>query len=250
MNVILGCEESQALCIEYRKLGHNAYSCDLQPCSGGHPEWHFQMDIMTVIKGGKLITQDGTVVFIEKWDQGIFFPTCTYLTLTANKWFKDQPKRKSGALVGKERRDARDKALQFVCDLMNCDIEQTAIENPVGVIGSRIFDVTELFGPKKWKVFNLENNKSGRSPDQIIQPFHFGHPEPKQTCLWLKGLPRLRPTNIVEPKYHITKSGKRMPEWYAYADKSKGQEHRAKIRSKTFSGIAKAMAEQWGGKIN
>lgn len=209
MVVLIGCEESQAICIEFRKLGHEAYSCDLKPCSGGHPEWHIQGDLFEAIDS-------------SKWDLGIFHPTCTFLTVTANKWLKDQPKRKSGALVGAERREARAEAIKFFIRIANADIERICIENPVGCMSS------------EW-----------RKPDQIIQPFQFGHKEPKKTCLWLKNLPLLVPTKIVEPEYHLTQSGKRLPKWYAYADKSKGQAHRAEIRSKTFEGIAKAMAAQW-----
>lgn len=210
MLVLIGCEESQAVCKAFRELGHEAYSCDLQPCSGGHPEWHLQMDVFEAIK-------------LKKWDMGVFFPDCTYLTVTGNKWLKDQPPRKSGALVGAERREAREKAIEFFIALYNCGIPKIAIENPIGCISS---------------VF--------KKPTQIITPMQFGHKEPKKTCLWLQGLPPLTPTHKdIEPEYHTTASGKRMPKWYAYADKSKGQAERAKIRSKTFSGIAAAFATQW-----
>lgn len=214
LKVLVGCEESQAVTIAFRELGHEAYSCDILPCSGGHPEWHLQMDVFEAIK-------------IGGWDVAIFFPDCTYLTVTANKWLKDQSPRKSGALVGAERRAARENAIQFFIRLYESDIPKIAMENPVGCISS---------------VY--------RKPDQIVTPMDFGHPEPKKTCLWLKGLPLLKPTHFdVEPEYHITESGKRLPKWYAYADKSKGQRERAKIRSKTFPGIAKAMADQWSNPI-
>ena len=211
MKVLIACEESQTVAKAFRKLGHEAYSCDVQECSGGRPEWHFKCDIREVL--------------YRDWDMVIAFPDCTYLTVTANKWLKDQPPRKSGALVGKARRDARAKAIEFFMLFANHPCRQIAIENPVGCMSS------------VW-----------RKPDQIVTPCMFGHEEPKKTCLWLKGLPKLTPTDIVEPEYHITESGKRMPKWYAYADKSKGQAARAKIRSKTFSGIANAMADQWGRK--
>jgi len=223
MFILVGCEESQEVTKAFRALGHEAYSCDLQECSGSHPEWHLKMDVFDAIRGGYLKTQSGNTIYIDKWDMGIFFPDCTYLTVTANKWYKDQPKRKSGVLVGEERRQARKKAIAFAINLYNCPIPKVAMENPVGVLSSEF-----------------------RKPDQIIQPYMFGHPEPKKTCLWLKNLPKLIPTNIVEQEpYHVTKSGKNMPKWYAYADKSKGQAERAKIRSKTFPGIAKSMASQW-----
>jgi len=197
VNILVGCEESQAVCIELRKMGHEAYSCDLQQCSGGHPEWHLQMDVFEAIK-------------LKKWDMGIFFPDCTYLTISANKWYKDQPKRKSGALVGQERRDAREKAIKFFMDLYNCDIPKVSVENPIGVMSTRF-----------------------RKPDQVLQPWMFGHGETKATCLWLRGLPKLKPTNIVEgreQRLHLLPKTK----------------DRAKLRSKTFSGIAAAMATQWG----
>jgi hypothetical protein len=215
MFVLLGCEESQAVCIEFRKLGHQAYSCDLQECSGGHPEWHFNTDIFEVIRGGQLTTQSGETVYIEKWDMGIFFPTCTYLTISANKWYKDQPERKSGTLVGEARRKARKEAIQFFMDIVNCGIEKIAIENPIGVMSTEY-----------------------RHPDVVLQPWMFGHGETKATCLWLKNLPALRPTNIV--------SGREQRIHFISPKKEKGE--RAKLRSKTFTGIAKAMAVQWSRK--
>jgi len=213
MKILVGCEESQAVTIELRKLGHKAYSCDLKPCSGGHPEWHIQMDVLEVIKGGAfpLGNPDFIIdeVIIHKWDAGIFFPDCTYLTVSANKWYKDQPPRKSGVLVGKARRDAREKAADFFMKLYNCEIPKVAIENPIGVMSSRF-----------------------RKPDQVLQPWMFGHGETKATCLWLKNLPNLIPTNIVdgrEQRLHKLSPSK----------------NRAELRSKTFHGIAKAMAEQF-----
>ncbi len=104
MKILIGCEESQAVCKAFRAKGHEAYSCDLLPCSGGHPEWHLQMDVFKAIGGGELVTEYGGVISINNWNIGIFFPTCTYLTVSANKWYKDQPRRKSGTLVGGERK--------------------------------------------------------------------------------------------------------------------------------------------------
>jgi len=196
MKILVGCEESQAVTIELRKLGHEAYSCDLKECSGGHPEWHLKMDVFQAIK-------------LKDWDAGIFFPDCTYLTVSANKWYKDQPPRKSGVLVGKARRDAREKAIDFFTRLHNCEIPKVAIENPIGVMSSRF-----------------------RKPDQVLQPWMFGHGETKATCLWLKNLPLLKPTNIVEgreQKLHLLPPSK----------------NRAELRSKTYKGIAEAMANQW-----
>ena len=196
MHILVGCEESQAVTKAFRALGHDAFSCDLQPCSGGHPEWHIQGDVF------EAIAQDD-------WDMGIFFPTCTYLTISANKWYKDQPARKSGVLVGQTRRDAREVAVLFFMHLMECDIPKIAIENPIGVMSSRY-----------------------RKPDQVLQPWMFGHGETKATCLWLKNLSKLTPTDIVdgrEQKLHLLSPSK----------------DRTKLRSKTYTGIASAMAEQW-----
>jgi len=255
MTVILGCEESQAVCLEFRKRGHIAFSCDLLPCSGGHPEWHLQMDVFKAIAGGMLVTQSGELVEIKKWDMGIFFPTCTYLTLTANTWYKDQPPLKSGALVGAQRRAAREEALQFVCDLMNCDINRIAIENPMGVIGSRI-----IWENNKWAV-SPTDTKRGRKPDQIIQPYFFGDEARKTTCLWLKNLPKLYHSKTLDlfnnTITHVSegeslewidkKTGKkkRQPAWYAGAKKGADLQIRSTERSKTFSGIAEAFATQW-----
>jgi len=196
MRILVGCEESQEVTKALRELGFEAFSCDLQECSGGKPEWHLQMDVFEAIKLG--------------WDMAIFFPTCTYLTISANKWYKDQPPRKSGTLVGQERRAARIEAIDFFMRLYNCEIPKVAIENPIGVMSSEF-----------------------RKPDQVLQPWMFGHGETKATCLWLKGLPKLIPTNIVEgrvQRLHLLPKTK----------------DRAKLRSKTYPGIAKAMAEQWG----
>lgn len=209
MRILVGCELSQTITIAFRAKGHEAFSCDLKQSTGGVPEWHLKGNVFDYVS--------------QEWDMGIFSPPCTYLTVTANKWLKDQPKRKSGALVGKERRLAKADAYEFFMACWNFPIKKMCLENPIGVMSSL------------W-----------RKPDQIINPWQFGHKEPKKTCLWLRGLPLLKHTKIVDPEYHITKSGKRLPKWYAYADKSKGQEYRADIRSKTFEGIAKAMAEQWG----
>jgi hypothetical protein len=215
MRILVGCEESQVVCIELRKLGHEAYSCDLQEPSGGHPEWHFQMDVFEAVK-------------LKNWDALICFPDCTYLTVTANKWYKDQSPRKSGTLVGPERREAREKAIKFAVDLFNCGIPLVAMENPIGVLSTRF-----------------------RKPDQVIQPYYFGHPERKSTCLWLKGLPKLIPTNIVEPVSYIAGGKKYSPTHYNSKrslnrlDSLPPGPERSKLRSKTYSGIAKAMAEQW-----
>lgn len=205
MKVLIACEESQAVCKEFRKLGHEAYSCDIVPCSGGHPEWHLQQDVLPLLK--------------EKWDMIIAFPPCTYLTVTGNRWFNIDRYGEKAIQRHKDRKDAIDFFMAFA----NADCEKIAIENPVGIMSS------------EW-----------RKPNQIINPWQFGDAFEKKTCLWLKGLPELTPTNIVEiPPRKKFDSGKSMPSWYAEAWHLP-KEERAKLRSKTFPGIAKAMAEQWG----
>lgn len=205
MKVLVACEESQAVCKEFRKLGHEAYSCDIVPCSGGHPEWHLQQDVLPLLK--------------EKWDMIIAFPPCTYLTVTGNRWFNIDRYGEKAIQRHKDRKDAIDFFMAFA----NADCEKIAIENPVGIMSS------------EW-----------RKPNQIINPWQFGDAFEKKTCLWLKGLPELTPTNIVEiPPRKKFDSGKSIPSWYAEAWHLP-KEERAKLRSKTFPGIARAMAEQWG----
>lgn len=220
MKVLVACEESQAVCIELRKLGHEAYSCDIEPCSGGHPEWHIQGDCLPLLNGRcKFETCDGLKHGIdEKWDMIIAHPPCTYLTLAGNKWFKTEFKDRFP-----ERQRKREEAVKFFMDIWNADCDKVAIENPVGIMSSRF-----------------------RPPDQYIEPYMFGDPEKKKTGLWLRGLPLLKPTNIVEPVIIECKSGAREPRWHIETMKLPAKE-RSKARSKTFHGIAKAMAEQWGG---
>ena len=197
MRILLACEESQAVTIEMRKLGHEAFSCDLLPCSGGHPEWHLQQDVTELLK--------------QKWDMIIAFPPCTDLSVAGAKHF-----------AKKIADGSQQKSIEFFKLFTEVDCEKVAIENPIGIM-----------------------SKHYRKPDQIINPYEFGDPFEKKTCLWLKGLPKLQPTNIVEPPKRIEfKSGKSMPSWYADAWKLP-KEERAKLRSKTFEGIAKAMAMQW-----
>ena len=202
MKILVACEESQAVTIELRRLGHEAYSCDIEPCSGGHSEWHLQCDVIPVLS--------------QEWDMIVAFPPCTYLTCTGNKWFKPEYKNRFPT-----REEDRLKAIEFFMAIANANCSKIAIENPVGIMST------------KW-----------RKPDQIIQPYQFGHPEKKTTCLWLKGLPKLIPTNVVEPKIYRTSSGKNEPIWHMET-MSLPPKERSKIRSKTFLGIAKAMAEQW-----
>ena len=205
MKILLACEESQAVTKEFRKLGHEAFSCDILPCSGGDPEWHLQQDVTELLK--------------QEWDMIIAFPPCTYLTVTGNRWFNIE---RYGDKAIKRHAD-RKEAIKFFMMFANAKCDRIAIENPVGVMSS------------EW-----------RKPNQIINPFQFGDPFEKKTCLWLKGLPILLPTKIVQPpKRTQFKSGKSHPSWYADALKLP-KEQRTKIRSKTFLGIAKAMANQWG----
>ena len=186
--VLIACEESQAVTIEMRKIGIEAFSCDIEPCSGGHPEWHIHGDALPLLN--------------QKWDMIIAFPPCTHLAVSGAKWFKE--KRKDGR---------QQQAIDFFMEFANVKCERIAIENPIGIMST------------VW-----------RKPDQIIQPWMFGHGETKATCFWLKNLPLLQPTNIV--------NGREQRIWEMQPSKK-----RAKIRSKTFPGIAKAMAEQWGRRI-
>ena len=205
MNVLIACEESQRVCTAFREKGHNAFSCDILPCSGGYPEWHLQQDVLPLLK--------------EKWDMIIAFPPCTYLTVTGNRWFNIDRYGEKAIQRHKDRKEAIDFFMAFA----NANCEKIAIENPIGIMSS------------EW-----------RKPNQIINPWQFGDAFEKKTCLWLKGLPELQPTNIVEiPPRKKFDSGKSMPSWYADAWHLP-KEERAKLRSKTFPGIAKAMAEQWG----
>lgn len=214
MKVLIACEESQAITKEFRKLGHEAYSCDLLPCSGGYPEWHFKQDVFKVINKG--------------WDLMIAHPPCTYLALSGNRWLYNKDGSKN-----KERWQNQAKALNFVRALMDAPIKRIAIENPMSVISSQI-----------------------RKPDQIVQPWMFGDKAQKSTCLWLKNLPLLKPTDIVDKGEFIEfvdKNGKKkkQPLWYYEAlRQARTTEERRTLRSKTFKGMAQAIAEQWSDFSN
>ena len=220
MKVLIACEESQTVCKAFRERGHKAYSCDIQEPSGGHPEWHICGDVLPLLNGNcDVTTMDGVKRRIEgKWDLIIAHPPCTYLTLAGNKWFKPE-----FADRFPNRQKQRKEAVDFFMAIANADCDRIAIENPVGVMSSQ------------W-----------RKPDQYIEPYMFGDPEKKKTGLWLKGLPLLKPTSIVEPVIIHCKSGANEPRWHMETMKLPPNE-RAKARSKTFPGIAAAMAEQWGG---
>lgn len=204
MLVLVGCEESQVVCKAFRAKGHEAYSCDLLSCSGGHPEWHLKMDIFEALK-------------LKQWDLAIFHPKCTRLTVTANKWYKPEYADRFPN-IHKER----EQAVLFFMALTETSIPRVAIENPIGIMSTRY-----------------------RKPEQIIQPYQFGDAERKSTCLWLKGLPKLVPTNIVTPDIIYHKSG-RTDSRIHFESIRLPKEERRKLRSKTFQGIADAMAEQWG----
>ena len=210
MNVLVACEESQRVCIAFRERGHNAFSCDVEPCSGRHPEWHIHGDVLqflnpTVLFPGEVpgiqfFTMDNEYhCFTGKWDLIIAFPPCTHLAVSGARYFEQ--KRKDGR---------QQQGIDFFMEFTKADCDKISIENPIGIMSTHY-----------------------RKPDQIIQPWMFGHGETKATCLWLKNLPKLEPTNIVD--------GREQRIW-----KMPPGTERAKERSKTFPGIAQAMAEQWG----
>lgn len=205
MKILVACEESQEVCKAFRKKGHEAYSCDILDCSGGHPEWHIKGDVLPLLS--------------DKWDMIIAFPPCTYLTVTGNRWFNVE---KYGEKAIK-REHQRNEAINFFLKFVHVDCNKIAIENPIGIMSTHY-----------------------RKPDQIIQPYMFGDPFEKKTCLWLYNLPQLKPTNILNAPPRVQfDSGKTMPSWYAEAWRLP-KEERARVRSKTFPGIAEAMAKQWG----
>ena len=206
MKVLVACEESQRVCMAFRKRGHEAYSCDILDCSGGHPEWHIKDDVLKHLDEG--------------WDLIIAHPPCTRLTVAANKYYKPEYAQRFPN-IHEEREDA----VKFFMEFTALSCPRVAIENPIGIMSTRY-----------------------KKPTQIIQPYQFGHKERKATCLWLKGLPPLVPTNIVEPDIIKHKSGKTYSRWHLETLKLP-KEQRSIERSKTFEGIAEAMAEQWGGAV-
>ena len=198
MKVLIACEESQEVCKAFRKLGHQAFSCDVLDCSGGHPEWHIKGDVLEQLDKG--------------WDLMIAHPPCTYLSRGGTRWLFPKGK------LNEERYEKGLQAKRFFMKLFKANIPKVVIENPV-----------------PHKVFKMPKET------QIIQPYEFGHPHQKTTLLWIKGLPKLKSTKIVKPEYYICKKGWRHSKFTANWD--------AKKKSKTFPGIAKAMAEQWGGLV-
>lgn len=204
MKILVACEESQAVCIELRKLWHEAYSCDILPCSWWHPEWHIQWDVLEQLD--------------KWWDMMIAFPPCTHLASSGARHF------------AKKIADGRQQqGIDFFMAMVNAPIPKIAIENPIGVMSSKY-----------------------RKPDQIIQPRQFWDEAQKSTCIWLKGLPNLMPTDIVwKWEFYITPTGKKMPKWMSDPVDKNGKKiaynsnEIKSLRSKTFPWIAKAMAEQW-----
>lgn len=235
MNVLVACEESQRVCTAFRKLGHNAFSCDIIECSGGHPEWHIKGDVEPLLDGncsfktmnGAEHTQHG------QWDLIIAFPPCTHLAVSGAAWFLDK------------RRDGRQReGIEFFVKFLKAKCEKIVIENPVGIISG---DYIKIWFPDLCLKYGLP-----LKPSQVIQPWMFGDNYAKATCLWIKGLPLLKPQVLTKPQLEYKewidkKTGvrKRQPKWFFDA-LSLPPDERAKVRSKTFPGIAKAMAEQWG----
>ena len=214
MRILIACEESQRVCTEFRRKGHEAYSCDLMDCSGGHPEWHIKDDVIKHLNDG--------------WDMILAFPPCTHLCVSGARHFE------------KKRKDGRQReGIEFFCRFLEADCERICIENPIGIISGDYIP--------KWFPDLAEKHNLPVKPTQIIQPYFFGDHARKSTCLWLKNLPVLIPTSIVEPELvtyrcndgKITTFSKDM-----VIGITKGE--RSVIRSKTYHGIAKAMAEQWG----
>ena len=224
MKILVACEESQAVTKELRRLGHEAYSCDILECSGGHPEWHITQDVLPLLDGDcEFLSVDGQAHVIQgKWDMIIAFPPCTHLC-SSGQWAYAR---------GYKDVQLREDATAFFMAFANADCSRIAIENPVGIMSSR------------W-----------RKPNQIIHPWQFGHNAEKQTCLWLKGLPNLVPQVTEKPEMEYfdwvdsrTGKKKRMQRWMYDIRCISDRKKRAEIASKTFPGIAKAMAEQWAGQ--
>ena len=218
MNVLVACEESQRVCIAFRERGHRAFSCDIEPCSGGHPEWHIQSDVLPLLNGDCTFQTADTHTHTQRgrWDLIIAFPPCTHLAVSGARWFPE-----------KQKDFRQQKAVAFFMHFVLANCDRIAVENPIGIM-SNVY----------------------RKPDQIIQPYEYGHPVRKSTCLWLKNLPKLKPTQIVETE--LDENGFSIGGAMRYAVDEDGKTiswndpRTAKARSKTFPGIAAAMAEQWG----
>jgi hypothetical protein len=219
MKVLVACEESQTVCKAFREKGHEAYSCDIQEPSGGHPEWHILGDAIPVLRGGTITTMDGLPHEVGNWDMLIAHPPCTYLSNAGArhlwKGHQLQAERVTLGILG------RDLFMHFLW----ADIEKICIENPVP---SKVFGLPQY--------------------TQTVQPYEFGHEYTKKTCFWLKNLTELKPTNVVKPVATWCPSGSYS---HKHDNKHRGvfTTERAKNRAKTFPGIAQAMAEQWGGEV-
>ena len=227
MKVLVACEESQTVCKAFRGLGHEAYSCDIKKPSGGHPEWHILNDALKTLEGGAVVTMDGRVHNVGKWDMLIAHPPCTYLSNVATRFFSlkcTEPEKVA------ERWRERAYGAVFFMHFALAPIDKICVENPVGFM-----------------------NSAYRKADQIIDPYMFAESVEdtenyitKRTCLWLKGLPPLEGTGL--PKPDNAKMFGRLPSGKARTWEDTYSRD-AGVRSKTFPGIAKAMAEQWGGKL-
>ncbi len=235
MRVLVACEESQEVCKAFREKGHEAYSCDIQECSGGHPEWHINGDVLPLLNGNcSFVTESGEQHTIDgRWDMIIAFPPCTHLAISGSRHFE------------KKRADGRQRdGIEFFCKFLSANCEKIIIENPVGIIsGDYVKTYYADIAEKYWLP---------RKPSQIIHPWMFGDNFSKSTCLWLKGVRPLEQIVFERPEL----------EWFEWVDKKTGKKkrqnqwcadawhlpphERAKVRSKTFPGIAKAMADQWG----
>jgi len=228
--VLVACEESQAITKEFRKQGIEAYSCDLQDCSGGHPEWHIKGDCLLLLNGDNYTfrTIDGQEHFVPHWNLIMSHPTCTYLTTSGNRWF-NVDKYGDKAI---ERQNKRAEAIEFFMKFTKCDADHISIENPIGIMSSEY-----------------------RKPDQIIQPWMWGDKDVKTTCLWNKNLPKLEPEYTEKPedieyKEWVDKDGKKKRQSMAsYSAIGRASDDRQRVRSKTYPGIARAIATQWGNLL-
>lgn len=223
--LLVCCEESQRVCVAFRERGWEAYSCDIEPCSGGHPEWHIQQDVLPLINGDcEFDTVDGEHHVIKgEWDLLICHPPCTYLCSLGTTWFAEKYPLEQRLKRKKNQEDA----VNFFMIFVNAKCDHVAIENPVGIMSTRY-----------------------KKPSQYIQPYEYGHPFTKKTCLWLKGLNTLVPTNIVEPTGgHWVSAGIKNRKSQNKAVNKSGTGESKKNRSRTFEGIANAMADQWGRYI-
>lgn len=228
LKILIACEESQAICSEFRRLGYEAYSCDIQQPSGGHPEWHVQCNVFIIVRGDCIFsTLDGKQHYIKQWDLVVAHPPCTYLAQSGQRWCNI-------ALYGNKARrriESMGEAIRFFMAFTDIPCEHVAIENPVGIMSDTY-----------------------RKPDQTIHPWMFGNPISKATCLWLKGLPALVPYTLVKPEIekveYVDRHGrtKRIDKFF-YNTRYLPAEERRRTRSKTFPGIANAIAEQWSAYL-